>query len=611
MLDITLDFETHFSTEYSLRKMPQLLYVRDPRFKVHGCAIKRGDGKSKWVTGSVLATHLWSIDWAKAQVISHNALFDMLVLFEKYRINAARYVDTLGLCRALLPPDLDLDLGSIAPLLGLGHKGKELESAKGLIDLPPEIEAAIAGYAENDADLAYGIYTALYGHLPEQERILMDMTIRMGTQGVLRVNRALAQRGVDRIVDDRDNQLRKLGVTMKALRSRDQFAEMLRARGVEPPTKLNAKGETTFAFSKQDPAFVKLQSDQRVADLVRARLAVSSNNAITRAQNFIAITDLPPHTLPMPLNYWGAHTGRWSGAGGLNVQNLNRGGGLRESIEAPPGHMVVVADSAQIELRSNMWFSGQIDVLDVLRSGGDVYKKEAAAQFSIPYARVDKKQRNMGKVVQLAAGYNMGWPKFQTQCAVGIMGNPPMYLSDEEAQNIIYTYRRNNHHVKDSWDRLQVWIIPAMSRTDTNFEYKHLLIKHEAIVLPGGMELQYPNLHPASETDWAFGLNGDRKIYGGLLQENIVQATARKIIADQMIDVQEFYDDWLWPQGLMRPGEIARVVSQTHDEIISIVPTRLADFALRYKLAVMSESPEWAPDLPLSADGGYAHNYSK
>jgi hypothetical protein len=409
MIDVTLDFETYYDTAYSLRKMPPLLYVRDPRFKVHGCAIKVGDDIAEWVPGDEFSDAWEHMDRGNIRCISHNALFDMLVLREHYGFTPKQYVDTLGLCRAMLPQDLDFSLGKIAPLLGLGEKGKELVLSKGIRDLPPEIEEQIARYAENDADLAYGIYLKLWGLLPSDERRLMDMTIRMGTDGVLCLDRAQAESATNALINSRDDQLRRLGVTMTTLRSRDKFADLLRARGVEPPTKLNKNGVETYAFSKQDPAFVKLQADPRCADLVAARLAVSSNNAITRAQNFIKITDHFPHTLPMPLNYWGAHTGRWSGAGKLNVQNLNRGGGLRESLVAPPGHVIVVVDSSQIELRFNMWFSGQEDILELQRTGGDIYKVEAARQLGKEVEDVTKEERNLGKVVQLACGYGMGW----------------------------------------------------------------------------------------------------------------------------------------------------------------------------------------------------------
>jgi hypothetical protein len=191
------------------------------------------------------------------------------------------------------------------------------------------------------------------------------------------------------------------------------------------------------------------------------------------------------------------------------------------------------------------------------------------------------------------------------QCAVGIMGNKPMALTDERAKEIINKYRENNADVNKSWAKLQ-GLLPSLSRTSTNQAHKHLWIKHETIVLPGGMELQYPNLEPVTETDWEFGTLKKKRIYGGLLQENIVQASARKIIADQMLAV----DDYLKTLPITRQ-QWAQIVSQTHDEIIVVVPEEHAEQTHAFMVEAMSKSPDWAPDLPLGAEGGWAHNYSK
>lgn len=307
---LTIDFETYYDSEFSLKKLSILEYIRGPKFKVHGAAIKVDDRPAKWVTGRELPEAFAAIDWPSTTVVSHNSLFDLTVLHEKYGISPGRRIDTLGLCRALLPRDLDFDLGTIAPLLGVGEKGKELVLSKGLEELPPDVEEKIAGYACNDAELAYGIYALLWPEMPDTyEKDVLDLVLRMSTEGTLRYDLEVSARARQEVLDDRQEKLAKLpGVTPEMLRSRDRFAQLLRERGVEPPTKISpTTGKETYAFSKQDPDFVALRADPRVADLVRAREAWASNNAISRIERLERITSRPPHTLPVMLNFNGAH----------------------------------------------------------------------------------------------------------------------------------------------------------------------------------------------------------------------------------------------------------------------------------------------------------------
>ncbi len=398
---VTLDFETYFDSEYSLKKMAPLLYIRDAKFKVHGAALKVNDEPAYWVTGLELPREFDSLGLDKCRVVSHNSNFDLTILHEKYGVSPAERVDTIGLCRALLPRDLSFDLGSIAPLLGLGDKGDDLKLTKGVWDLSAETEAKLAAYAVQDAELEYGIYQKLWPSLPDLERRWMNLVLRMSTEGTLVLDRELALEAAQEIEEDRQHKLVAVGVTPTELRSREKFAGLLRSRGVEPPMKENKNGDQTYAFSKQDAEFVKLLADPRCADLIKAKMVWASNNEYKRVHKLVDICDRAPYTLPVQLNYSGAHTGRLSGGGNINMQNLNRGSKLRLSVCAPKNHVIVVADSSQIELRTNMWFCGQNDVLNILRSGGDVYKQMASRLFSKLEDRITKDERFIGKVTEL------------------------------------------------------------------------------------------------------------------------------------------------------------------------------------------------------------------
>jgi len=632
MKTLVLDFETYFSSTYSLKKMPTLLYIRHPEFLIHGAAVKEDDTPARWIPRDRLSVFLAGVDWSNTTLISHNSNFDNTILYEKYGHSPARRVDTLALCRLLLPHDLDFDLGSICPLLGLGEKGDDLALTLGLRELTPEIEAKLGAYAIQDAELEYKLFGALHESVTEFQRRVMDSIIRMSTEGRLLFNGALAAEAKVEIDDDRRTKAEFIGLPVikhpktgkpwvPQLTSRDQFADLLRAKGVEPPTKLNKKKEVTYAFSKQDPDFVRLQADPEVAPLVAARMAWASNNAVTRIENLIQITDLAPHTLPVQLNVSGAHTHRASGGGGINTQNMNRGSKLRLAIEAPPGYVVLVVDASQIELRLNMALAGQKDVLEFLTpgeyvfgdahiewKGGDLYRREAAMQFGIAIEAVDKNQRQYGKICQLGMGYQMGHRRFRVFCATGPLGVKPIYLSEEQATQSIYNYRSRHGWVKASWDWFQYVAIPVLANGG-KLERGPIVVQKDEIILPNGYVLQYPDTRgdapeEGEEEDgssWVWGVNGVKHhIYGGITDENVVQALAGIFINEKMLEVEDTFD-----------GEVIPV-HQVHDENIFLCPEKRADEALRIiTTEIMSKSPSWMPDLPVRAEGGYAHNYSK
>jgi DNA polymerase len=242
--------------------------------------------------------------------------------------------------------------------------------------------------------------------------------------------------------------------------------------------------------------------------------------------------------------------------------------------------LIGAADLAGIELRLNMWFSDQNDVLDDIRSGNDLYIAEAARQFSVSFAQVSKTQRQYGKVVQLAAGYGMSANKFKQYCASGPMGMEPFHLSDEEAQQTIRTYRKSMDQVVRSWAYMNELI--RMMAAGTTYRHKGVTTQKGQIILPSGLPLQYPRLF-AKEDGWRCGMSGEQSLHGALLQQNIVQALARCVLAEHMLKVERHF----------------RIIGHTHDELIFLVP-RGASVDVVHE--IMSTPPTWAPELPLAAE---------
>jgi DNA polymerase I-like protein with 3'-5' exonuclease and polymerase domains len=176
-------------------------------------------------------------------------------------------------------------------------------------------------------------------------------------------------------------------------------------------------GKETYAFAKTDEGFKALAEDEdiRVQALVAARLGNKSTLEETRTQRFIDISKRG--LLPVPIRYYAAHTGRWGGDDKINLQNLPSRGpnakALKRSIIAPEGHMIVEADSAQIEARVLAWLAGQEDLVTAFTNKEDVYRNMASRIYNVPEDEVTKEQRFVGKTTILGAGYGMGAIKFK------------------------------------------------------------------------------------------------------------------------------------------------------------------------------------------------------
>lgn len=624
---VTIDFETYWAHDFSLssKTLNTSEYIRDPQFLAHCCAIKIGEGKTKVVPGSKLKAEFAKIDWANSDLLAHNCAFDGAILAWVYGHTPRRYFDTLSMTRGLHAEMTRAGLDAIAKFYGIGAKSATyLAPTKGLRTLSPEIYAGLAEGCEIDNDLCYEVFKKQIEVFPDDEVDLIDMTMRMFIEPTLEVDVPRAEKALEHEMNARLRALALSRADEKTLNSSPKFAQALRDVGCEPPMKYSTKQQCmAYAFAKNDPDFLELleHEDIRVVRLVQGRLAAKSTIVETRAYRLIK-AGKGGQKLPVMLNFFGAKTGRWSGGNKLNLQNLNRQeydddgtpvpmtGELRKSIIAPANHVVLVADSAQIEARTLAWWAGQDDLVEAFRQGVDVYKMAASAIYAVPVEQINKEQRFVGKVSILGLGYGMGAPKFRTTLALGAMG-PPVHLSIGLCKTTVNTYRKVNHMIPKKWKEAE-GVLKHMAAGGEG-EWGILSYDAQTIWLPNGMGLHYPGLRAIWDQEknrvsgYEYLANGHyKKIYGGLLVENIVQALARIIVATQMLETQDYFGTLK-----LKKDEVARIASMSHDEIISVVPARLAKTILPKQLDIMRVAPGWAEGLPLNAEGGYAVNYSK
>jgi hypothetical protein len=385
MRTLTIDFETFWTSDYTLSKLSTEEYIRDPRFKTHMVGIKNGDNPTVIVPGHQAQAVFSKIDWSDTAVLCQHAHFDGLILSYHYGVKPAFWLDTLSMFRAIYPAE-SAALSNQVEVLGLPAKGGgfyNIVSTKDKETLTIEEYNACAGYCKTDCDLTKRSFDILKKHFPISELKLIDLTIRMFTEPILELEHellieswhderqatlALFQAAMPELADAAYDAIENNDpVAWKKLKtplsSNPQFAQMLLNLGVDPPKKLSPaavkKGDVhpdvagdpplgmlpttrelkeylaktgeehpdrfwAYAFGKSDEAFkLMLQSeDTALVTLVEARLGVKSTIKETRAQRFIGIASRG--AFPIYLKYYGAHTGRYGGGDKVNPQNLNK-----------------------------------------------------------------------------------------------------------------------------------------------------------------------------------------------------------------------------------------------------------------------------------------------
>jgi DNA polymerase len=647
---VVLDFETAWSrAEYTLSKMTTEEYVRDPRFKAWGLCWKEvgTDEIPVWVRSDRIRRWKSSIDWSRTAVLAHNAQFDVTILSWVYGIQPAFIFDTLSMARALRGVEVGNSLATLAEAFELPPKGKAVHSTDGMLEsIPFAVEQELADYCKHDTYLCEQIFLRLIEGYPTKELKLIDMTLKMYTRPLLQLDKEMLAQAIEEERTAREGLLQKLGMEEATLASNQQFAQALKALGIDPPTKISkTTGEEALALAKNDALFQALlnHENEDVALLCEARLKVKSTSERTRAQRFLDIADRG--NLPVPLSYYGAATGRWTAAKGsaINMQNLKRGSFLRKAIMAPAGHVIVVGDLSQIEPRVLAWLADYQELINIFRSGGDPYARFGAEMFNIPGMTKDSHpvERQSAKSALLGAGYQLGWASFAAQLLTGFLGAPPKRYSREEAKQlgvvgadvqkflswdenlkkmeeiphtctdlelaihclaakaIIDKYRTASWPVVAFWELMGILIEQSLYK-GKEYTHKCLTFRKGEIVLPSGMSVRYPDLRPDQDergrVQWSYadGKDGKRsKLYAGKVTNNVVQGTARCVMTD----------------GMLRIGKRYPVCGTVHDEALCIAPESEADEAKDYLLACMTVQPSYMPGIPLAADGGANRRY--
>jgi hypothetical protein len=624
----TIDFETYYDKDYSLKKMSPVEYILDPRFEVIMLSVKRPGKPVFNLEGDKIAQFFRILNPDDTVVVTYNSLFDMCICAWHYNFIPALMVDAMGMARAHHGHELrSVALAVVAPFLGVGHKGAEVAKMVGLhaadikaMGLWPQYEA----YCGNDSILTEKIFDKIMSEgFPPQELLVMHHVLMMAVHPQFELNAGELAAHLNDIQIDKANLLAKANMVYDAngkcpeLMSNPKFAEILISLGVDPPMKTSpTTGKETYAFSKADQEFTDLEEHPSldVQAAVAARLGHKSTIEETRTERFLSIARLrwpeaylrwralggSTNLAPMPIRYSGAHTHRMSGDWKLNVQNFPSRGivnHLKCALMAWAGYKVINVDSSQIEARIVAWLCGEWDLLEQFKLGLDPYKIFAAKVFHIDVSQVTAEQRFLGKTSILGLGFGLGWVKFKHQVrvksleAVKFSGKgQELLLQDQQSLLIVNTYRGTYPGVPNMWKALNA-AIPILAGAGGSFCVGPCTFSRGKISLPNGLYLHYHNLRNTTD-GWVYDHAGKpRRLYGGALLENIVQALARCIVMDASLRI-----------ATRLKGTGVSLALQVHDALVYMVPDGLVTSVGSIMKEEMNQVVAWAPDLPLACE---------
>lgn len=343
------------------------------------------------------------------------------------------------------------------------------------------------------------------------------------------------------------------------------------------------------------------------------------------------------------LVYHGASTGRWAGAG-IQVQNFPRGkeeydvnkiisalklgdynafaflypnvleaisSALRGLIMSSEGYDLIAADYNAIEARVLFWLAGCQKGLNAFINGTDIYCELASEIFKRKITKKDKEERMLGKSGVLGCGYQMGAERFVSQ----VKTTTGIDISKETAKLIVDTYRTTYPEIVAFWYNQERAVIQAVKERGTTIYVDKVSWNYPLdsnflyCTLPSGRKIAYayPEIRYI-KTKWGdmkeqltfMGVNSLNKkwcrqhSYGGALVENIVQATARDLMVNGMLNLEQ--------AGY-------KILMTVHDEVVATVPKDSG--SVKEYESILATVPTWAKDCPVKAEGWRGERYRK
>jgi hypothetical protein len=605
---VDVDFESYYDDDLSITVQGVHGYVDHPQFDAYSVALKTDDGE--W------AGHPKDAPWEWCHgttFVAHNVGFDELVFRRLQKdgiipkdIEPAKFVCSADLSvwcsakRALNHAAKALVDMKVDKSMRRKMKGKTLAQA----------EAAGLGkeakdYVMGDAVASFMIAKKWLPKWPEREQRVSNLIRQRGDNGV-RVDVGY--------VDEAIKHYRKLlfeaeqhipwdwESTHKTPLAAKYVRAECRKAGITCPSSFAKDDEDCIIWENKYAdrfSWVKALRDWR-----RTNMSLTKFSAIR-----IRVRD--DGTMPYRIKYMGAHTGRMSGDGGFNVQNMDRdpyeGFHLRNAFIPRKGKVFGVLDYSQIEPRLLLYKNKDEKQLDLVRNGLEVY--EAHARATMNYTRPEELAvladpnsplydplfgdiRRLSKARVIGLGYGCGVKKFVT--VAQIMAG--LTITEEESKSIVHQYRADNPRVTYYWAEHDKWLKWSVSRKDDTHEIPLLsgrvltyfnpkfLTKEFAGEKKSGIYAQTARNGPMLGT------------WGGKLTENDIQAEGYDVLVDGMLRLDDNGIPPLWT---------------IHDEFVMEFDEDHAEEQMAEAQALLEIAPEWLPNFPLAVSGGLTDRYCK
>ena len=588
----------------------------------------------------------------KGQIRAHNAAFERLIFWYVLQINfdITQFYCTASQARANCAPGSLEDVGRFSgAAMRKDHRGKQLirllsiPRADGTFNNDPTLMAEMIAYCETDVKVMRTISKAMR-NLSDDELRDYHINETINDRGVL-LDRPLADSAIryasveleeiERIVSE----VTKGAITsVRSPRMREWVQERVGPEALKLMTTYK-EGEKKMSIDKSVRANLLLLAEENpdevpsdVADVIQCAddLWASSVAKFNRLSQLADVED--DRVRGAFVFAGGSATGRASSYG-AQVHNFTRRcakepdevrqamvrghaivpkfgrrvtdvlkGMLRPALIPAKGKSLVVADWNAVEARLTPWLSNDPradEVLDVFRSGRDIYVREAAGIFHLPEAEITSDKRQIGKVAILSCGFGGGVGAF------GAMGrNYGIILTESDAKRTVDAWRRANQWAVNYWQKLEEAYTRALRNTGREFSAGRVTYLYDGVhlwyALPSGRVLCYPfaKLEPdgvtyakaawkpaADATEWPRA-----RLWKGLACENITQAVANDLLRHSL----RLIDD---------------VILHVHDEIV--VETDKPDEVLQQMSDVMCTPPDWAKGLPLSIESSVMLRYGK
>ncbi|NOU36250.1 MAG: hypothetical protein HOO88_05730 [Kiritimatiellaceae bacterium] len=635
---LAVDFETYYDRDYSLKKMDAWSYVHHPKFDCYLMSVygvipsSVAEGRDlgsqssdtchptpdtpapgtpfRWV-GHPKDFDQWHL-FENAILVAHNAAFDSLVfkrlqeqgIIPDIKFQVSSFKSPVWRCTASLAVYLSAPRslkGACKQLLGIDVDKTQRSKASGQSGADLFGNEAMFAYALEDARLCFLLWEKFNHQWPKDEQELATLTFQWGQQGI-GVNIRELDKAIKSLEQQRFYAAELLpwvdDLDIDTPLSHRKLAEACRAAAIPCPLSLALDDPECEAWEeKYGPEYPWVEAMRvfRRTNMLLSRFYTIRSRAVTLNKPSLSpFSDriLPAFDrFPYGLKYFGAVPGRWSGDAGFNVQNMPRGElfgvNLRSCFQPSNDNVFIIADLCQIEPRILAWLIEDEAFLSLVRSGVDIYEAHARSTMGYsdprPLKEVDPDKRALAKARVLGLGYGCGPEKFVT-VAKNLGG---IDISFADAKQIVADFRSKNPRISRLWNQL-------------DRDFKRSAGSDYSIELPSGRVLRYFNVAKTPRGYYAAATERGgklRSLYGCLLAENLVQATARDLFAEHLLQIH-------------RAG-IGRIVFHVHDEVIVEVPESHATEAREQIQAIMSTTPAWLSGCPVAAESKISTCYTK